>query len=354
MHDIVSPRPPSLRPLPAGIATPPRVTLPVPGAVLSLVRMALVVVAAGTIGDMSGQWWWRTHVDPGPPPAVARLDLYAQVADLTRLTLSVAGTTNAPWHTTVDELRRNHTLWRMMHLENWNTVPSPLREDVLDDMLAEYRPLLMNPHVWDRMTPGDWDDVPQPVRTVAYRQMVSYWAGFYDVGRRYGMDPRVVASTLQAIAMSESWFDHRAEHRDASGNRDIGLVQASDFARQRVRQLAVRGDVDVSFSEDDYWNPWQSARFLAVWMSLLVDETNGNLDRAVRAYNRGLAKADDPQGEAYLAVVQRRRYRFIQNNDAPPAWTWVWHRSRAIEAEEWPWLHVGPTRFSDHASARRR
>ena len=33
--------------------------------------------------------------------------------------------------------------------------------------------------VWDRMRAEDWDDVPQPVRTVAFRQMVAYWSGFY-------------------------------------------------------------------------------------------------------------------------------------------------------------------------------
>jgi hypothetical protein len=38
--------------------------------------------------------------------------------------------------------------------------------------------------------------------------------------------------------------------------------------------------------------------------------------------------------------VQRRRRRFIRNQDAPEAWSWVWRRARDIEAEEWPWLHA--------------
>lgn len=308
-----------------------------------ILALAVVLVIGGVA---SAEWWWRTHVDPGPRPAVTRVDLYADIADLTPITITVGGTDNAPWRTTVDELRRNRSLWRMMHLENWNTVPEPLRDEILDRMLVAYRPLLANPRVWDQMTEAAWDEVPQPVRTVAYRQMVAYWAGFYDVGGHYAIDRRQVRDTLQAIVMTESWFDHRAEHVDRTGNHDIGLAQASDYARGRVRQLAAQGVVDVAFRDEDYWNPWQATRFLAVWMSLLVDETDGDLDRAVRAYNRGIAQADDDRGEAYGAVVQRRRRRFIQNEDAPPAWTWLWRRAREIEAEEWPWLygaHASPS-----------
>mgnify|MGYP006185833005 CR=1 FL=1 len=36
---------------------------------------------------------------------------------------------------------------------------------------------------------ADWDAVPQPMRTIAYRQMLAYWAGYYDVGERHGLAP---------------------------------------------------------------------------------------------------------------------------------------------------------------------
>jgi hypothetical protein len=335
MPEIVSRRP-SIRSLPA-VEAPPRWTFPAAGVLRALSWLLAAAVALAMVAGAT-RWWWRTQVDPGPLPAVASLDLYSQLADLTPIGITVGGTLNAPWQTTFDELRRNHELWRMMHLENWNAVPSPLREEILDRMLAQYRGLLMNPYAWDRMTPADWDDIPQPVQTVAYRQMVAYWAGFYDVGGAYAIDRRQVRDTLQAIVMSESWFNHRAEQIDFTGNHDIGLAQASTFARARLRQLAELGAVDLSLTDEDYWNPWKATRFLAVWMSLLIDESGGNLDRAVRAYNRGIASADDAKGEAYLEAVVRRRRRFIQNHDAPSAWAWMWQRTREIEAEEWPWL----------------
>jgi hypothetical protein len=62
------------------------------------------------------------------------------------------------------------------------------------------------------------------------------------VGERYELDPGAVRDTLAAIMMSESWFEHRAVSVSRSGNRDLGLVQASDYSRDRVRQLYRKGD----------------------------------------------------------------------------------------------------------------
>lgn len=310
-----------------GWQSPPAVDRSISGPSRHWIEACAIAILLLTAGTGAAEHWLRTTTLRSLPAApVPASELFAAPATVS---VSVsAGLQRAPWVTTDHELAANAEMWKRMHLSDWNDVAEPLRIEALDNMLQRYQHLLNNPAVWDLMDAAAWDTVPQPVRTVAFRRMVAYWSGFYDVGNSFGLRPGLVADTLAAIVMSESWFDHRSQSMNRDGSYDLGLAQASSFARQRLRELHGQGRVDLLLGDGDYFNPWMATRFVAVWMALMLDENNGDLDMAVRAYNRGSADARDSLGKAYLDAVRQRMGRYIRNRDAPPSWEYVWRRAR--------------------------
>jgi hypothetical protein len=274
-------------------------------------------------------------------PAVGQISPAAVLLNETLIRVPIT----AAWQkvdisTTHRALLSDWTLWRRMHVDNWDRVPSSLRHRALDALLDRYGHLLTNPAAWDGMDAHAWDLVPQPIRAFAFRHMVEYWSGYYDVGGKYGIPPGLMANTMAAIVMTESWFEHRAEHVNPWGNRDLGVAQASDGARERLRQLYADGQVDVFLENEDYFNPWQGTRFVALWMRLLLDRVDGDLPTAIRAYHRGWRRALAGEGVDYLNLVRRRRIRYIMNRAHSPSWNYLWNRDRALVDAAWPWMHV--------------
>jgi hypothetical protein len=265
-------------------------------------------------------------------PAVERIS----VADLFIDSTPVKVRLTEAWQrvdavTTRTALRSDWTLWRRMHIQNWDVVSADMREEALDAMLEQYRHLLANPVVWNAMNAHDWDLVPQPVRALAFTHMLEYWAAWYDIGPRYGIAADVMAETLASIVMTESWFEHRAAHVNPWGNHDLGVAQASDGARERLRELYYDGRVDVLLEDEEYFDPWKGTRFVALWMRELLDQVNGDLPTAIRAYHRGLRRAlVSGEGDDYLGLVRRRRQRYWRTQGASPAWRHLWERAREL------------------------
>jgi len=208
------------------------------------------------------------------------------------------------------------TLWRTMQFDDWSSVAPTVRHQALDAMIARYGwAVRSGPAVWGAMTAADWDDVPQPIRAMAFIGMARYWAEHRGIGD---------GSTLAAILMAESWFEHRAEYTNRDGSRDLGLGGASAYCRRRLRRLYAAGAVPFSFSDEDYFNPWNATRAAAVWLDLMLDEADGDLTGAVRAYHVGIAAARSGAGDDYARNVESKRRRFIQNHGAPAVWRFMY------------------------------
>jgi hypothetical protein len=255
-------------------------------------------------------------------PAVPRIQPAALLFDMTPVRVQ----TTVEWQkafVTVPrwQFLRDHTIWLRMQFEDWDVLPADTRRSGLRRLLDRYGSLATDRHAWRTMTADDWDAVPQPARVMAIAGMIEYWVGHYRVGADAGLDHQLVLHTVKAIAMSESWFEHRAVYRNADGSLDIGLGGASDFARRTIRRWYVDGRCDFTMTDADYYNPWLASRWIAFWFQTMLQEASGDLDLAIRAYNKGLGDALRGEGDDYLAGVRRRRRRYFEGPSHSPTWT---------------------------------
>ena len=263
----------------------------------------------------------RQITGPIPLPWVPPINVFATLVDVTPTTVittvdwQIIPVTVPRWQFLVD-----NTLWRRMHFQDWDRLSEDLRTQGLERLLKRYGHLVTNRTGWRTMSQYDWDSIPQPIRAMATVGMIEYWVRRYDVGAAYGLDHGTVLRTIKAIAMSESWFEHRAIYVNRDGSTDVGIGGASGFARRTIRRGYEEGWSDFTLTDDDYFNPWLASRFLAFWFDLMLQEANGDVTLAIRAYNWGIGQARSGAGEEYLSAVERRRRRYFEGPSDSPTW----------------------------------
>jgi hypothetical protein len=170
--------------------------------------MILATLAAGSGAGVSA---YRRADAVVPLPSPEPLDVFARFFDPTPTPI----VTTASWHKVAVVVPRwqllvDHRLWLRMHFEDWDRLPGQLRAEGLGHLLDRYGALVADRQAWTSMQAIDWDRVPQPVRAMAFTGMIEHWVAEYRVGGAYGLDLADVLPTVKAVAMSESWFDHRA------------------------------------------------------------------------------------------------------------------------------------------------
>ena len=243
-------------------------------------------------------------------------------------TRPVAITVTAFWQklprvVTVHQLLTDHTIWRRMQFGDWDKVGSPTRERALAGMLGHYRHVLDGPEIWAQLSIYDWDHIPHPIRAFAFQRLIEHWTRYYDVGAGYADNPEIVAQTVSAIVMAESWFEHRAIAVNPWGNRDLGLAGCSNHCRRVLEQIAAEGRLDFVLDDHEYFDPWNGTRVAAVWFGRELVRAQGDMDLAIAAYHRGMNAARRGEGTDYAANVKRLRRRYIQGQASPPAWAYL-------------------------------
>ncbi|HXW07737.1 MAG TPA: transglycosylase SLT domain-containing protein [Vicinamibacterales bacterium] len=242
---------------------------------------------------------------------------------------------------TVERFARDPFFWRNMHFDDWDRLPSDVRDLGLRRMQARFAAAASGPRLWSTLGADDWDYVPQPVRLVVYPLMVDYWVREYAPGKDYGLTAGDVSPTLRAIVMAESWFEHRAFFENPWGNRDVGLGQCSNRCRRELWAEAAAGQLDFALADAHYFNPWLATRAAVVWFGRELDNARGDIDLAIRAYHRGFKAASRGDGDEYLATVTRLRRKYF-SGEPPASATW-----RALSA----WAESARARIQDAMAA---
>ena len=230
------------------------------------------------------------------------------------------------------EFRSAHPLWGRMHFEDWDYLAESERHAPLQAMLDRSGVVVHAGDCWPHMTTADWDAVPQPIRAVAILGVLEYWTRYYAVGSDFDLEIIEMVEVVQSIVMSESWFEHQSLLVNDDGSRDLGLGGASAYARGVIASWYTSGRVDFVLAEDDYFNPWHAGRFVAFWFDLMLEEADGDVGLAIRAYNQGIGRARAGHGDDYLAAVRRRQRQFIAAAvSRSPTWNLVraWQRRPA-------------------------
>ena len=131
---------------------------------------------------------------------------------------------------------------------------------------------------------------------------------------RHDVDPFLVA----AVCSTESGWDASA----VSAKGAVGLMQVMP---ETARDMASRGLVDgEAYSSDNLADPATNIEYGAAYLAYLLDYFDGNVDRAIAAYNGGMGNVEDwsleggtlhnaityPETQAYLVRVNSARVRY--------------------------------------------
>ena len=143
---------------------------------LGLATIALLVAALSFVFAARSIDRWRLRILLGAPLEAER-PLYDRLWDRTPLQITATlAWQKVPWTTTVDQVRSDPTVWRLMFVHDWDGVPEPLRTEALGRIWNRFSGLVRAPARWDHMSASDWDEVPQPIRAMAFIEMIRYGA----------------------------------------------------------------------------------------------------------------------------------------------------------------------------------